>query len=228
MRTLPKVIFFGDRHYDAWPCREQAAELRPLCDLVYIEEDYPALLRALAENPRAILAVNSIADTPGNPIPSPEVESHVKRHLEAGNDLWVLHGGSAAFWPWAWWRELMPLRWVRGNDPDRVAPSTHPIVPINLRPTDSALSAEFGLEPADLPPDELYIQLASQRPHETLLFATHEGVRFPQAYSGTTFWGGDLHGFLPGHSPAVLRHPAYRATLSRLAKRWLARAAARA
>jgi hypothetical protein len=224
MSDLPDLILFGDRHYGAWPARAQAELLRPLCRLTYIEEDYAALAAALAAQPRAALAFNSIAGTPGNATVPAELEAPLRRHLEAGNDLWLLHGGSAALWPWAWWRELMPLRWVRGSDPDGKAPSTHPIVPLRLRPTASGLAGCPGLRREDLPADELYIRLAEQGPHEVWLMVEHEGVEWPQAYVAKTPWGGRLRGFIPGHAASVLGHPGYAEIFTCLAKAWLARA----
>jgi hypothetical protein len=222
MQQPPTIIFFGDRHYDAWPCRQQADVIRALCNLLYIEENYQELVLALKANPRAILALNSIAETPGNyPPATPEFESYIKSHLELGNDLWLLHGGSAAFWPWDWWRNLMPLRWVRSNDPDRIAPSTHPIVPLRLRPACNEPHHVLPSAGINLPADELYINLYSNRPYKTLLVVEHEGVNHPQAYSAETFWGGKIHGFMPGHSSTILSHPDYIRVFSSLLHLWL-------
>ena len=220
--TPPVVIFFADRHYGAAPGRIQAKLLRLLCEVHYIEEDYAALIAALAAHPEATLAVNAIAGTPGNPAPDAALEAPLKAHLAAGRPLWILHGGSAAFWPWAWWRQLMPLRWVRANDPDQVPASTHPVVPLHLTATPGAHESFLNL-PAitDLPTDELYIKLAVQHPFETWLNITYEGVDYPQACSASSPWGGPIHCFLPGHSAEVLGHPAYAALFTALARKWI-------
>ncbi len=219
--SLPQLVLFADRHYDAFPGRTQAALLRPLCDLTYIEEDYPALITALEARPRAIFAVNAIAGTPGNLTLPPELESPLHARLAAGAPLWVLHGGSAAFWPWVWWRRLMPLRWVRNGDPDGVPASTHPVVPLRLTPTTFARERLPGLAEVALPTDENYIKLAEHYPFETWLTTSHEGVVYPQAYSAVTPWGGALHGFIPGHTPDALAHPDYAKTFTTLATYWL-------
>lgn len=219
--TPPRLILFADRHYDSFPGRTHAALLRPLCDLTYIEEDYPALLAALARQPEAILAVNSIAATPGNLTVPDEVEAPLLTHLTGGAPLWVLHSGSAAFWPWAWWRQLMPLRWVRNGDPDDAPVSTHPVVPLRLTPTDFARKQLPALAEVQLPTDENYIQLAEQRPFETWLITTYDGVIYPQAYSAKTPWGGSLHGFIPGHKAESLAHPGYAEVFTILARHWL-------
>ena len=219
---LPVVILFADRHYGAAPGRAQAELLRPFCKVHYIEEDYSALIAALAAHPEATLAFNSIAGTPGNPAPAPELEAPLKAHLAAGRPLWILHGGSAACWPWAWWRQLMPLRWVRNGDPDQMPVSTHPVVPLHLVATPAAL-AFFPNLPAitDLPTDELYIKLAAQHSFETWLTINYEGVDYPQACSATSAWGGAIHCFLPGHSAEALGHPAYAVLFTALARKWL-------
>ncbi len=219
--TRRHLILFADRHYDSFPGRTQAALLRPLCELTYIEEDYSALIAALAAQPGAILAVNSIAATPGNLTVPSELEAPLRAHLAAKAPLWILHGGSAAFWPWAWWRQLMPLRWVRNGDPDNAPVSTHPVVPLLLTPTAFARAQLPALTEVQLPVDENYIQLAEQQPFDTWLTTTFDGVVYPQAYSATTPWGGALHGFIPGHKPESLAHPDYAKTFTTLATHWL-------
>ena len=216
-----RVIYFSDRHYDAFPGRAQAELLKPLCELLYIEEDYSALLDALKRWPEATLAFNSIVGTPGNMLAPAEVEVPLHTHLARGAALWILHGGSAAFWPWAWWRQAMPLRWVRNADPDNLTPSTHPVVPFLITPTPYALEHLPGLTEVSLPADEIYIRLAAHQPFTTLLTTCHDGVVYPQAYESRTPWGGALHGFLPGHNSACLSNPDYIKTFTTLAKHWL-------
>lgn len=217
-RTL---ILFADRHYDAYPGRRQAELLRPLCDLIYIEEDYPALIAAIQAHPGAILAFNSIVGTPGNLTVPDSVEAPLRSHLESGAPLWLLHGGSSAFWVWGWWRQLMPLRWVRNGDPDNAPVSTHPLIPLCLTPTTLALECLPELTELHLPVDENYIKLAVQQPFTTWLTTINDGVVYPQAYSSITPWGGALHGFIPGHMAEVLSHPGYIALFNSIATYWL-------
>ena len=56
----------------------------------------------------------------------------MKRYCEAGKNLLLLHGGSSAFWPWDWYRDLVGFRWVRGNDPDGFPASFHPHEPYKV------------------------------------------------------------------------------------------------
>lgn len=219
--TRSRVIYFADRHYDAFPGRAQAALLKPLCDLVYIEEDYAALIDALRNWPDATLAFNSILGTPGNLTAPAGLEEPLRNHINRGAALWILHGGSAAFWPWSWWRQLMPLRWVRNADPDNPTPSIHPVVPFIITPTAYALEQLPALREVSLPTDEIYIRLAAQHPFDTLLSTCYDGVIYPQAYSARTPSGGALHGFLPGHKAECLTNADYISTFTTLAGYWL-------
>ena len=220
--TQPDIILFADRHYDSYPGRAQAALLKSFATVHYIEEDYRQLSIALREHPRATLAFNSIASTPGNMEIPAEIEAPLKAHLASAAPLWLIHGGSAAFWPWSWWRQLMPLRWVRDGDPDHAPVSSHPMASLQFVATPDALARFPGLPPlSKLPSDELYIRLVPQHPFTTWLTVTHEGVDHPQACSALSPWGGGIHSFLPGHSAEVLQHPAYISIFTAFARNWL-------
>lgn len=218
------LIFFADRHYDARCGQIQAELLDDLADIHFIEEDYGTLNTCLerhAGDPHAVLALNAITGTPGNLEPDPATEPLVKAHLEAGKDLWVLHGSSAAFWPWSWWRELMRLRWVRGEDPDGMPASCHPIVPFNLEPTDAGRTAIPGLSSCPVPEDELYINLEDKGDYEAWMTVEHDGRRWPQAYRYRSPWNGWICGWIPGHREEAIRSEGMTKTLRMLASAWL-------
>lgn len=215
------MILFADRHYDTYAGRLMGNHLRAVTDITYVEEDYPRLLEALAAAPRSILALHAIAGTPGNEDIPDGVEESVKAHLERGNDVWLLHGGGAAFWPWPWWREWMRVRWIRRNDPDIADPSWHPVTPYSLIPTASGLSACPGLRALDLPADELYLNLHQHGDVDIWMTADYDGRSWPQVYVHDTPAGGRAFGFIPGHDPAVIQSAPFAASFKQIAANWL-------
>ena len=59
-------------------------------------------------------------------VPLSEIELHFIHQPGLGPaplPLLLLHGSSAAFWHWDWWRRIVGYRWVRGNDPDGIPAS---------------------------------------------------------------------------------------------------------
>lgn len=219
-RAATSIVFFADRHYGSYVGRVQADILDGFADVIYIEEDYAALAEALHRNPGSILAVNAIAATPGHPELTPEAEAAVKSHLEKGNDLWVLHGGSAAFWPWKWWRDAMKVRWVRDNDPDGTEPSWHPVEPYSVDVTPIGAARVPGLESWNVPKDELYVGLAQQEGVEVWCSASFEGRDWPQVYCHLSPWNGRVFGWIPGHDPDVMANH-LAPMFTGVAKAWL-------
>ena len=214
------IIFFADRHFGSFVGKVQAEILSEFSRVVYIEEDYGLLVEALGEHPESILAVNAITATPGNETLPAEAEAPIKAHLERGNDLWVLHGASAAFWPWKWWRDLMKIRWVRNNDPDGAEPSWHPVEPYLLSVTEQGAVAVQSLENLKVPKDELYVALAEEPGAEVWMTASYDGHAWPQVYTFPSAWNSNVRGWIPGHDPEVMKTdlaPAFAA----VAKAWL-------
>ncbi|KAF0095899.1 MAG: hypothetical protein E1N59_675 [Puniceicoccaceae bacterium 5H] len=199
-----KLLFLSDHHYETFGGRILADKLGQRFDLTYWEDDYGPRLNEVDLNVFDLLVTCAIGDTPGAPHAPPEAEAPVRGWLAKGVPVMLIHGGSATFWQWDWWRELVALRWVRGNDPDGVAPSTHPIVPFQLERTKARHPLVDQLEPLALPQDELYIQLEETRPLQRLLETSYEGKSYPMAYVSVNQWGGPVLGYLPGHDPAVV------------------------
>ena len=140
----------------------------------------------------------------------------VRRYFETGKPVLLLHGGSAAFWPFDWFREAVGLRWVRGNDPDGVVASFHPKEPYRVEPAKCRHPLVSRLIPMDLPQDEIYTALEQTRPMWVLMNTTISSGTFPQCTESTSPWGGRVINFLPGHAATVTRDPALIANVRTL------------
>ncbi len=204
-----KNYFFADDHYGVHPGRviyeNLPEDLRN--DTAFFENDWDVLENSPWENDCSLLILNMIGETCGQPHPGAKAEKQIRSYLERGGSILLLHGSSAAFWQWDWWRELPGLRWVRPGDPDGTAQSTHPVKPclVTVSKTRHPLAAE--LSPMQLPEDEIYINLENTCPCMNLMETHIEEGTFVQCCEAISPWGGKLASFIPGHSPAVTSSP---------------------
>ena len=114
--------FFADDHYGVNPGRH-IFELLPedfRRETVFTENEWSLLESGEWEKDCELLVLHMIAGTCGQPMPGPGAEKAVRAYCERGGDLLLLHGSSAAFWGWDWWRGMVGLRWVRPEDPDGI------------------------------------------------------------------------------------------------------------
>jgi len=203
------IWFFADNHYGVHPGKvifEHLPEsLRSR--IRFFEDDWTALEQPEWPGNCELLILDMIGDTCGIPHPGPAAERQVRRYLEQGGNALLLHGSSAAFWQWDWWRALPGERWVRKEDPDGFMPSTHPkqAFLVTVSKTRHPLAAK--LRPMDLPADEIYIELENTCPCMHLMETRIENGIYMQCCEALTPWGGKLLSFLPGHSPEVTAHP---------------------
>ena len=119
----------------------------------------------------------------------------------------LLHGSSAAFWEWDWWRRLPGERWVRPNDPDGVEASTHPRKPYTVRISKTRHELASKLSAMELPEDEIYTNLENTCPCMRLMETHIEEGTFVQCCEAVSPWGGKVLSFIPGHDPAVTSNP---------------------
>ncbi len=202
------ILFVADDHYKTSPGKNTYEEIAgDYPQMKFFENDWSGFTAFDLAGECELLILNMIADTCGLPIPDEQAAAAVKRYCETGKPLLLLHGASSAFWPYDWFRESSGLRWVRGNDPDGFAASFHPHEPyqVVLGKTRHPLAKQ--LVPMDLPQDEIYTGLEQTRPFTILMQTTISTGTFPQCTESFTRWGGRVINFLPGHLPAVTRHP---------------------
>ncbi|MBR7127345.1 MAG: ThuA domain-containing protein [Lentisphaeria bacterium] len=199
------IYFFADNHYDSHPGKNIFDHLSD--DLKnrinFFEDDWSELENSNWESDCELLILNLIGDTCNIPHPDSNAEKRVKKYLQSGGNALLLHGSSAAFWQWQWWREIVGLRWVRPNDPDQIAASTHPIKPCKLRVCKVRHPLAEKLIPLELPTDEIYTELEQVSPITVLLDTFIEEGVYPQCLENFTPWGGKFIHFIPGHAKEV-------------------------
>ena len=204
------IHFFADRHYGARPGASLYQRLSPAWRgrMAFHEEEWEALSRGEWLVGCDLLVLNMIGGSCGQPHPGGKASQAVRRWCEGGGNLLRLHGGSAAFSQWDWWRQAMALRWVRPEDPDGLPPSFHPLHPYRVTLAKSRHPLAALLQEMSLPQDEIYAGLAQRPPLEVLLETQVPEGCFPQCAIAPTPWGGRQLHFLPGHSPEAFQVPA--------------------
>lgn len=210
------IYFLADDHYDAHPGAALYEALRDRFEVAFYENDLSALADKEFAGKCDLLILNMIADTCGQPLAGPEMERNVRAFVEAGKPLLLLHGSSAAFWHWEWWRGIVGFRWVRGNDPDGVAASTHPTRPYRVDVSKCRHPLCKVLQPMDLPQDEIYTRLEQVNPAMVLMETTTQEGTFAQCWENVMPWGGRVIGFLPGHRKEVVQDPTLVENAARL------------
>ena len=205
--------FFADNHYDSFPGRHVYDGLAKDFEIAFHENEWATLEEGAWEKGCELLILSMVGGTCGQPLPGPGAEAAVKRYCERGGNLLLLHASSAAFWQWNWWRGLVGLRWVRGEDPDGIPPSTHPRHAYKVIPSKSRHPIASRLKTMEFPDDEIFTDLEYTCPVFPLM-ETHieEGI-FVQVHEACTPWGGKLIGFLPGHYPVATDDPVLHANV---------------
>ena len=203
------LYFFADDHYETHAGRvifeQLPAELRARA--VFTENEWTPLESGRWADDCELLILHFIAGTCGQPMPGGGSEAALRHYLMSGGGVLLLHGSSAAFWGWSWWRELPGLRWVRPNDPDQQVASTHPKAPCTIRVTKTRHPLAAKLRPFDLPEDEIYTALEETAPFMTLMDTLVNGETWPQCCETITPWNGRIVSFIPGHKPVCTENP---------------------
>lgn len=204
------ILFLADNHFGKHPAQMIHGALTEHygAKVAFFEDDFETFLDVEPETVQ-LLILHVIGDTSGIAHAGPEVEEWMLRYFRPGKPVLLLHGSSAAFWKWSWWREMVGFRWVRGEDPDGLEASTHPVVPARIYRTKSTHPLVKRLDDFEMPEDELYINLAHAGPAWVLMEASFEGRSHPMLYEGQTTWGGQLVCWIPGHRETTLRHPVF-------------------
>lgn len=200
------IYFFADDHFGKH-CGRNIFETLP-AELgkitVFYENQVDKLENSNWPDDCELLILHMIGNTCGQAHPGPDAEIKVKNYLTQGGNMLLLHGSSAAFWQWDWWRKLPGFRWVRPGDPDNVASSVHPVKPYCLRLCKARHPLMRFLSSIQVPADEIYTQLEQVAPAMILMDTVVAGEVFPQCWETITPWGGKILNFLPGHAPEVI------------------------
>ena len=199
------IYFFADDHFGTHPGRNifehLPDELRQ--KITFAENDWSLLESGEWLADCELLILNMIGATCNQPHPGSGAESAVRAWCEKAGNILLLHGSSAAFWQWPWWRECSGYRWVRPNDPDNVPASVHPKKPFSIRLGKVRHPLMQKLIPFELDTDEIYTNLEQTQPGMVLMDTFIEEGVFPQCMESYNPWGGKFLHFLPGHAPAA-------------------------
>lgn len=201
-----KILFAADNHYGMHGGRVLYESIQEQCDISFYEDDWTCFTEHRL-GAHDLLMLNLISGACDVPAPAPSAEAPVRHWLESGKPVFLLHGASAAFWQWSWWRALVGFRWVRENDPDGFAASTHPHQAYTVRLAKTRHPLCQQLQEVDIPEDELYINLEETCPTQTLMKTVTEYGAFPMCYETITPWNGRVVGYIPGHAAHVVRLP---------------------
>lgn len=212
------IFFFADNHYQTHAGRNiferLSAEIRK--EINFFEDDFSVLESGSWEPECDLLVLHMIGGSCSLPYPGGETESAVKRYCQRGGNLLLLHGSSAAFWQWEWWRKITGVRWVRPNDPDKVEPSIHPYGECAVKVCKCRHELSAQLQAFELPEDEVYTSLEQTSPAMFLMVGILNGESFPQCCESFTPWGGKVINFIPGHKEICVQNPALIANVELL------------
>ena len=195
------IYFFADDHYGthAGRCLYGQLPMELRVRMVFTENDWSLLESGRWTVDCELLILHCIAGTCGQPMPGEGAENAVQKYLARGGNVLLLHGSSAAFWHWPWWRRIVGLRWVREHDPDGAAPSTHPHAPCRVETVPSLHPLAKVLKPFDVEEDEVYINLQDEGSVTVLMTTEVAGKRYPQCFEAQSAAGSRMVSFLPGH-----------------------------
>lgn len=195
------ICFFSDSHFEkhcgAQLFRQLPEDLK--ARTVFTENEWDILEKGEWEPDCELLILNMIATTCGQPHPGSGAESAVRRYVERGGNILMLHGSSAAFWQWQWWREVCGFRWVRPGDPDEVERSVHPVRTFTTVKSKCRHVLMPELKPFTLADDEIYIRCEQTLPMTVLMETTTDEGTYPQCVECINPYGGKQIVFLPGH-----------------------------
>ena len=201
------ILFAADNHYGTHAGRALFECIESYYDIRFYEDDWISLNKGNLADHHDLLILNLISGSCDIPAPTSAAETSIHEYLRTGSPLFLLHGGSAAFWQCPWWRSLVGFRWVREEDPDGFAPSYHPVQPYVVEVARSRHPLCQLLQQAPLPEDELYVGLEQTCPTVTLMETTIPEGTFPMCYETITPWGGRIVAYIPGHAADVVRLP---------------------
>lgn len=205
------IWFFSDDHFGAHPGKTVFDRLPEEWKekISFHENDFSLLESGQWLENCELLILNMIGSTCNLPHPGIHAEKSVKTWCEKGGNILLIHGSSAAFWQWDWWRKIQNIRWVRPDDPDGAKASTHPVKPYKVTLCKTRHILLSRLQEMTLPEDEIYTELENVNPFYPLMETHIEEGTFIQCCESLTPWKGKLVNFLPGHSKSVTENPLF-------------------
>ena len=214
------VYFFADDHFGQHTGKNIFENLPAAVRerIVFAENDLEILESGKWLDDCELLVLNLIGGTCNVPHAGAGAEIALKKWCEKGGNILLLHGSSAAFWQWDWWRGIVGMRWVRPGDPDNVEKSTHPKKPYQLRVCKNRHPLSSRLVPFELDTDEIYIELEQVSPISILMDTFIEEGVYPQCFETVTPWNGKLVSFLPGHCPGAVANAGLLANIEEIIK----------
>lgn len=201
------ILFVADRHYNQHSGKALYDVIGSDYEMQFYEDDWSCFADDALAAKYELMILNLIGGTCDVPAPSEEHAENVLGYLKTGKPLLLLHGASAAFWPYDWWRQIVGFRWVRPRDPDGFESSYHPKEPYTIRVSKTRHPLRNVLQDIDFPKDEIYLSLEQTCPTVTLMETQVEQGTFPMCYETITPWDGVIVGYLPGHFPEVVQLP---------------------
>lgn len=203
------IYFIADGHFGKRPGHMIYQRLRGCCNMSFHENDWTALESPDFAQRCSLLVLNMIGETCDQPHPGPAAERGVREYVDKGGEILLLHGSSAAFWRWDWWRALPGLRWVRENDPDGFPASHHPVRPYSITRSKCRHPLTAMLQEMDLETDEIYVELEQTAPITVFLQTRIEEGTYPQCFQTVSPQGGRIVSFLPGHNETTFDNPQF-------------------
>ena len=203
--NIGKILFAADNHYGTHGGKVLYESLKDDFNIDFYEDDWKCFSHEYLTHKYDLIILNMISGTCDNHSPSLQDTKNILSYLQLSMPIFLLHGSSAAFWQWNWWREIVGFRWVREGDPDGVLPSSHPVCSYGLKKTKVRHPIQNELREINILKDELYTELEQTCQTITLLEAVTEKGTFPMCYETTTPWFGKIAGYIPGHDPDVIK-----------------------
>jgi len=228
---LSALIWAGTTGLNAYPAEEKRAEPDKVVKHVLIvtgqdypghkwQETAPVLAKALSEDARLKvtvtedpkkLAASELQQYDAvvlhfmnweQPDPGPEARENLKRFVESGKGLVLVHFACGAFQDWPEFRNLA------GRSYDPKLPPHDPFGTFHVEIVNKEHPITKGMHGFDTT-DELYTCLAGDRPIDVLATAKSkvDGKDYPMAFSFTYGKGRVFHSPL-GHDAAALANPA--------------------
>ncbi|NQZ70611.1 MAG: ThuA domain-containing protein [Lentisphaeria bacterium] len=198
------ILFAGDEHYGSHSAKNLYGEIGDDYEMDFTENDWSVFEESFVDK-YDLLILNMISGANHIPAPIDACEAHVLEYAKSGKPMLLIHGGSAAFCQWDWWRRNVGLRWCRGEDDVESSQHPHHAMKVVVSKTRHPLCQK--LSEMNLPEDEVYTAMEQVNPSFTLMETTIESGTWPQCIESQNEWGGRVIGFLPGHAPEATTHP---------------------